>query len=466
MTVTVEAVDLLFSKSNLALQVNDIMHNVVSKNTLRYTDVIALESILPGIIMDNYPSDGFDMHYSSANVVKVVTCIGKYSETNLVDGDVQVALESFTTADIAISGIGIFAILITLIKWVADKLKGGGNVSKSSCKEAVKDAQTAGKGFANAMDDVNLGDAVPSDAEEKLKRLLLTEDVMSRVVHSPKALEEYLKDAEQGIQLAIAKWKLKSVFTPLFMSADRVDVSISALIDITKSVDETSRKMKQRFHYLHDAVEEVTSVTDWANYKPSKTVTNADSWFYEFNGAVQKFFGGQDKSDEITDKFYNGTELEQFGKTAILVDQLNNKVTALLMPMPDLVKIQRHNVSDLLEVINRFFEIAQYTEPYLNEMRKWDSSLKSLEADFIKLSDMLKTSSKTDHVLRNVNYVVRQSVNQLSACIKTFISIIRTMSTVMIKVSVYAKNIRDNLEAYTAELNSIEHWVSSITVQS
>lgn len=103
----------------------DVIHTMEQARGVSFTHVLALESAIPGLVMDNYPEGGFTPHVSQKNAELVYTAVNNWLASNGITVE-RHATESWGTAGKILAGVGIFAAVVALIKWIMGLFGKGG----------------------------------------------------------------------------------------------------------------------------------------------------------------------------------------------------------------------------------------------------------------------------------------------------------------------------------------------------
>lgn len=200
-------------------QLMDVVMDMQEAGGVSMNHVIALEAAVPGIIMDSYPMGGFTKEASKQNAVVVYGAVNSWISKN--HGGNRVALESWTAIAGVALGVGVFAALVAIIRWVVGLIsgtgsKGGGGTPTQVIKQADKAAHT---GKAKVEEKVQ---EVKKDAKEQAESLV---QELKDAKTSEGMMIVHLNNAKRSLKT------LQSTREKLLNHFERIDITDKELID-------------------------------------------------------------------------------------------------------------------------------------------------------------------------------------------------------------------------------------------
>lgn len=146
----------------------DVIHTMEQARGVSFSHVLALESAIPGLVMDSYPEGGFTPHVSQKNAELVYTAVNNWLASNGITVE-RHATESWGTAGKILAGVGIFAAVIALIKWIMGLFGKGGGSGRKITAPANKPKQVISE--VDKIIKINVLDftANAADAERQIK---------------------------------------------------------------------------------------------------------------------------------------------------------------------------------------------------------------------------------------------------------------------------------------------------------
>lgn len=174
-----------FQTLDTANRLTDVLGRIELDGGVSRDHVVALESIIPGVVMDNYPSGGFTTNPSEQNASVVMEGINSWMVRNGIPVQ-TVATENWAMVGKVLAGVSIFAALLALIRWIIrfitgkggdDGAGGGGNVSSVEIKQLRKDIEKADREYDAKMAEIAKKDKefrenLTKEFEEKKKQAL------------------------------------------------------------------------------------------------------------------------------------------------------------------------------------------------------------------------------------------------------------------------------------------------------
>lgn len=135
----------------------DVIYTMEQARGVSFTHVLALESAIPGLVMDSYPEGGFTPHVSQKNAELVYTAVNNWLASNGITVE-RHATESWGSAGKILAGVGIFAAVIALIKWIMGLFgkgggKGGGGDITAPANKPTQVMSEMDKVLAGAVDE-------------------------------------------------------------------------------------------------------------------------------------------------------------------------------------------------------------------------------------------------------------------------------------------------------------------------
>lgn len=160
--------ELLFDNMDKMLELVRVSNTIENDGGVTRGHVVALESIIPGIITDHHSADSFTRGVSDYNNDTAYACVNRWAlEHGLPEEDV--ALESWSTFAKVAAGVGIFAAVVALIKWIMGLFGKGGGGGRKITAPANKPKQVISE--VDKIIKINVLDftANAADAERQIK---------------------------------------------------------------------------------------------------------------------------------------------------------------------------------------------------------------------------------------------------------------------------------------------------------
>lgn len=393
--------------------------------------VAALETAIPGIIMEDYPVCGFTTAPSKQNAVFVQTAVERWMDNQV---DAEPALEGLSTVGKMLVGGGVFMALIALVRWLLKMFTGGTAVEVS--KESVRETKKQMDNSIIRLEAINikLDDIVTDIKQTRIPETPDYKPLQDENAAKNKAAVVKIKSAltSQGLTdaevddllgtygeedwdkiikgLTINKGaKYKSAILASAMKTAKVKVfgnpayvaklvyycrastdAIKLIKPIMQAVDETSSVLDEILTLANDGSEE--------SYNKAKGINNG--LLNENNRVLMSFLR---IISDVTSREISKTYLNN-------LPEIETQVTRALEDSTDrLTKIFNGDESNTLdngkydELYDLIVKGIEATEDFLSDSEKYvtEKQIKAMEQDLVKIDDKIVKSKAAVTAIHN-----------------------------------------------------------------
>ena len=512
----------LFGNIDKMLELVRVSNTIENDGGVTRRHVVALESIIPGIITSRHSTDSFTHGVSNYNNDTAYACVNRWAlENGLPEEDV--ALESWSTFAKVAAGMGIAGAVIALIKWIINLVRGGGSSgsgtpSTSEIKATVKACDKAVVKTTEVIKAVIIAPPKPTaplpkpvvtpqpriitttqpvDAVsivtpvlnvksfetqqaatgEKLRSMGVPENDVMAMIQDPRSMSVLFKDVENNMIDLIGRHKLQAIYTPIMMEGKVFYNNFNALSSfigsklfnhMVEAIDVTVESCK---FYLSKpdgyewAEEELPKISN--AYRPDRhSGYDTSKWYGAIYDVLSHYLGGdnavRDRMSELEQQHWD--TYNSVGSTVYLAGEYYKVITEQLTVNKEKYSKVSFNADyfshNVKNFLDQFGDLGDGVADFTSRLKTLEPKIAYLGTVSKRITSYLvgKGGSGGPNLTSDERNVLKH-IEGLNAQVNGYIAYVKIITMAGIKVGVYVNHLRSNLADYEAELKKTDTWL-------